>query len=461
MNDALPTSASFLITEDCNLACKYCFELDGRNPNSMSTEVIHQSLEYLCKNAVRQGKGSFHSMVFGGEPLMVPDKMEELFEKGYQLQQEHKQNFSAQIVTNATILNDEIKRVINKYKNKINIGLQLSIDGIKRVHDANRVTRNGEGSFDMIEKNIEGFKELGNNLNIHAVITKESVPVMFESYKFFKEKWGVNDIWFMPLHEEEWSLEDVTTYGEELQKISDYVVNLAEEKQSLEPVNSYAPIDKCLSPKSDRPHAPCGAGKSFISITADGDIYPCHHFYYNNGKELKIGNIKDGIDNSRRRLFLEYDYDDVKCTNNCDHTTCYNCIAVNYDENGSIFNQVRGNYCKLSYLEKGIIENTREELKNMGLLNLQGNDSNTELEQKIQRSELIEDYIENGTLIREFRTPNGETFTIEGNPQNRNNNQSCDCGNEQYSVSESIEILGSGMQAIIKKLEEIDNKIDD
>ena len=54
-----------------------------------------------------------------------------------------------------------------------------------------------------------------------------------------------------------------------------------------------------------RPSAPCGAGKNYITITAKGEIYPCHHFYYNDPeKTTKIGDVWNGIDEQPERFLL-------------------------------------------------------------------------------------------------------------------------------------------------------------
>ena len=67
----LPDSASFLITEDRNLACKYCFELGHRNRRAMSKEVIHKGMELLFEGAKDSGRNEVHVTLFGGEPFFV------------------------------------------------------------------------------------------------------------------------------------------------------------------------------------------------------------------------------------------------------------------------------------------------------------------------------------------------------------------------------------------------------
>lgn len=41
----------------------------------------------------------------------------------------------------------------------------------------------------------------------------------------------------------------------------------------------------------------CGAGRRFISVTPEGDVYPCHRFV--GMMRFKMGNIVTGIDETR------------------------------------------------------------------------------------------------------------------------------------------------------------------
>ena len=256
-------------------------------------KVALQALKYLAQNAKTNGFNDFNVMMFGGEPFLNLPIMEYCFEKGLEIAYQNNLRFTSTIVTNGTIMNDEVKRIINKYKNKIGLQIQLSVDGVKESHDMYRVMRSGKGSFDKIEKNINEFKKLfkedDRSLSIHGCLNKKTLSYLYESYLFFRETWGFKQIWFMPIHAEDWDDKDVDVYKEQLQKIADYILEKAKQTKSIDEVQFYAPIDKCLLP-DQRPSAPCGAGKNYITITAKGEIYPCHHFYYNDPeKTTKIG----------------------------------------------------------------------------------------------------------------------------------------------------------------------------
>ena len=370
----LPNSASFLITENCNNSCKYCFE--KHNTAKMTPEIIKKSLEFLVENAIKDNKDHFSVMIFGGEPLLEPDLVELIFEYGCMLSKKYDKRFDTSIVTNATIFTDRIKDIITKYKSKANLSVQLSVDGIQEVQDMYRVRKDGTGSFVYVEKTIpkwkEIFKDNHNRLSIHGCINKKSMPYLYENYLFFREVWGIERIWFMPIHSEIWEESDVKIYEEELTKIKNYILEKAKQNNNIQELKNFAPLDRCLRGDQRASH-PCSAGKSFVTITSTGDIYPCHHFYFNDPDEtLLIGNIYEGVDDDKRRIFLKYENDDMSChkTNpDCDAYQCYRCIADNWVTNGSMLSQIQGPRCDMSKIERKIQVEIKEEITKMGLLN--------------------------------------------------------------------------------------------
>jgi radical SAM protein with 4Fe4S-binding SPASM domain len=106
---------------------------------------------------------------------------------------------------------------------------------------------------------------------------------------------------------------------------------------------------------TQKPEAPCGAGKTFCSIDTEGNIYPCHRLMFSD-REQTIGHIDTGVDEEKREFFTEYDmsnmYGDQDCSS-CSNNNCKICIAANYESNK---NMVIGfpKYCKMSKKEDEI-----------------------------------------------------------------------------------------------------------
>ena len=434
------TAASFLVTEDCNLQCKYCFE--SHNKNYMSIDTAKAGLEFLCNNAV-ENKTGFNAMIFGGEPLLNVDVVEAILDYGTELSKKHRVPFSASMVTNCTIFNTRIKNIFTKYKDIISV--QLSIDGTPEVNDMYRLTPKGKGSYSMIAKNIpkwkEVFKDSPQRLNIHGCCNRQSLPYLFDSFKFFREEWGVKNLWFMPIHSEEWNIEDVDIYKENLYKIANY--NLEETKKSgdIYDTMSYAPIDKCVFNRF--PGAPCGAGKNFCSIAANGDLYACHQFYFNDrDKSTSFGSVHDvgNINLDRLSIFENYDSGDLSCKKidpDCKAYGCYICIGDNYNENGSILSNAGGcgPRCKMSKVEREIQDYVLEELKNMGLMNPNQQQNNAP-----------------------GNNPNNPDCLCDSRGivvQQSENGHQCNCGNKQNNEFDNVVL--QALAAIIDKVENIDD----
>ena len=189
---------------------------------------------------------------------------------------------------------------------------------------------------------------------------------MFESYLYFTEQWGIPGVWLMPIHSENWDEDDVLIYKEQLDKIYEHILSKCIEYNSIKYLADFAPLNKALEREADRFNPPCGAGKSFVSITADGSIYPCHQFYYiaDTKKPTKLGSIYSGIDKHKRAIFLIYDGNDLVCHQlcACKAYECYRCIADFYQETGCMLNTVPSGRCKMSWIEDDMYKRIRKDL---------------------------------------------------------------------------------------------------
>jgi len=342
MIETPPFSKCFLIlTEDCNLRCKYCYENTNRcNNNYMSFDTAKKSADFLFDNALKHGIKSLKWTFFGGEPLLNLDVLIKFFRYAIEKANQLKIDLVFSLVTNGTIYNNKYEEfILEWHKISKSISIQISTDGIPEVQDKNRTTVSGMPTSQIVLENISKLKKLfGHNqiktssLNTHSVITKDTISKVFLSYEYFK-KLGINDISFALSDEKDWNENDISVYIEQLSLIADFIYDECVMSGSLSP---YQNAHIFIGLKSAISKNTCEAGKTFCAITPNGDIYPCDRTCFSN-HDFRIGNVFDGIaDNSNRKMFFETFRSDMHADNincgKCDNTECKICMTQNYEQ---------------------------------------------------------------------------------------------------------------------------------
>ena len=115
---------------------------------SLFKKNIKHMVEYCKKNKIDKINLKFA----GGEPTLRTKFIKEIIE--YCLNKFNEIKFSFSMITNGTLITEEILTLIKTY----NIGLGISLDGLKRVNDINRFDKFGKGSFENVVKNLEIIK---------------------------------------------------------------------------------------------------------------------------------------------------------------------------------------------------------------------------------------------------------------------------------------------------------------
>lgn len=157
-----------VLTEKCNLRCKYCiysdkyYKASNYSNNVMTLDVAKKSIDYyieIHKTKIEYGLNERLQINFyGGEPLLEFDLIKEIVSyvknTGY--------DALFYITTNGYLLNNEsIEFLVD---NRFNI--TFSLDGYKENHDRNRVTSNNNKTFDVIMSNIMDFYSYKAKVNI-------------------------------------------------------------------------------------------------------------------------------------------------------------------------------------------------------------------------------------------------------------------------------------------------------
>lgn len=153
------------VSNDCNLRCKYCYA-QGGNYGTQRLLMSKSTAKTFVEFCIREFTQVKRILFFGGEPFLnwkVIKYICELFTEKLVSDKFPLPIFT--VVTNGTILNNDILDIIKKHISLITI----SIDGNKKVNDSNRVYSNGKGTYNDI------------SLFINKVTTNASCFVKYEA----------------------------------------------------------------------------------------------------------------------------------------------------------------------------------------------------------------------------------------------------------------------------------------
>lgn len=265
---------------NCNLMCKYCFigKLNNRNPIYMSYEIAKNAIDKFY-NHIKTINIEYGEVVFyGGEPLISFELLKKIVK--YSEKKDYKIRFS--IVTNATLINEEM---ISFLKNN-NVGIGISIDGPKSINDSNRVFLNSnESVYKRVVANIDRLKKEKVEFGLSITVSEKFLQYQNDFLKWLKEL-NVKEISYNLMH-----------YNKKNNNWKKYYKNVT--KFIIKSNNVLFPEgfkeDRIKRKyfafyEKDFKYSDCGArGGNQITIKPNGDITICHGFW--NTLENEIGNI--------------------------------------------------------------------------------------------------------------------------------------------------------------------------
>lgn len=339
--NGLAKNITFIVTKDCQLACKYCY-LVGKNANErMSWDIAKSAIDYIIDQEYNP-LFAYESVIWdfiGGEPFLEIDLIDkicdyikvELFRRNHHWFNSYRFSFS----TNGINYHEEkVQRFIEKNHEHLSIG--ITIDGTKRKHDLNRIWKgNGEerGSYADVVKNIPLWLKQFPNASTKVTISTADIPYIKESVLHLYSL-GIHEVNINCVFENVWEEGDDIKFEQQLTQLADEIIENGYYRDyacSFFNEDFGKPMDAVLENKNW-----CGAGL-MLSIDAAGNFYPCTRFAQYSLRDKRaiiIGNIHDGINNNKLRPFLTLD----RCTQSpqecidCEVASgCAWCQGENYD----------------------------------------------------------------------------------------------------------------------------------
>lgn len=187
---------TFIVTKDCQLACKYCYLVGKNSKERMPWDVAKTAIDYILDHEHEMKEDSVVWDFIGGEPFLEIDLIDkicdylktEMFRRNHHWFNSYRFSFSTNGINYAT---DKVQRFIEKNREHLSIG--ITIDGTKQKHDLNRIWKTAEneqdilhnteekGSYDDVVKNIPLWLKQFPNASTKVTISSADIPYIKDS----------------------------------------------------------------------------------------------------------------------------------------------------------------------------------------------------------------------------------------------------------------------------------------
>ena len=336
-NDSTAKTITFIVTKDCQLACKYCYLVGKNTSERMSFETARSAIDYILTNQDLFSENSVCWEFIGGEPFIEMDLIDkicdyikmEMFRLNHPWFNSYRFNFATNGINYHT---SKVQQYIKKNYNHLSIG--ITIDGTRKKHDLNRIYKNsGAGSYCDVVRNIPLWLSQFPNSATKVTISSQDIPYIKESVIHLFDL-GIYEVDINCVFENVWKEGDEILFESQLRQLADSIIDKNYYENyvcSFFSEDIGKPMHNILDNRNW-----CGAGR-MLSIDANGIFYPCTRFAQYSLREKKtwtIGNIEEGIDKNKLRPFLTLD----RCTQSkqecidCEVASgCAWCQGENYD----------------------------------------------------------------------------------------------------------------------------------
>lgn len=176
-----------LPTEQCNFRCIYCYEKFERGFMDEGTvEGVIKFAEKMLDNCT-----SMRVAWFGGEPLLAMDIIEKLSVSFMRLCEERHIPYFSSITTNGYFLTPDKWKILKKCHIT---NYQITIDGLEEIHDIQRISLMGKGTWSTIISNLRYFRDNIKtrtiNIMIRTNITKKIYSQKERYLEFLKDEFS-------------------------------------------------------------------------------------------------------------------------------------------------------------------------------------------------------------------------------------------------------------------------------
>ena len=275
------------VAHECNFSCSYCFAHGGDyhgNATLMTREVARAGIDFLVRDS-----SSHHNVevdFFGGEPLMNWDVVVDTMEYARSTYPLKKWRFT--LTTNGSLLRDDMFPVLEAN----DVSVVLSLDGGRRANDANRILKDGRGTFATIIEKIRHFTRTRDEGGYFVRGTYARNTLAFAESVRDLHSLGFKYISMEPVvlsADSALALQasDLPAIRAQYEELIAYFLSELGSGAGFD--FFHFKLDLEAGPCLNKRIYGCGAGVEYMAVAPSGDIFPCHQF--DGVREYRMGNV--------------------------------------------------------------------------------------------------------------------------------------------------------------------------
>ena len=336
--------AYLVVSPNCNLSCRYCFQLGNPTEKNGHQDYHHQPLLHADRRVldafvdycVREGVD--HIEFFGGEPLVYWPSIERVVTS----LSERVRSSCFGVVTNGTLLTSPILDFIEEHR----IALLLSLDGDRPRHDAMR------GGFDRYSR---WFPRLAKSALVTVAMLAAILAGLSDNLRFIWRQ-GLKWVYINIIETYDWyASADVPIFEREYE--AGIAAMLRGEGELICALGLHQKLRRTTYDKG------CGITRKGLACDWHGLLYPCHRAV-ELGPSASIGTVFAGLDPSRDRGFRDGVYrESCLSRNSLAHPLVSFCPVAVRQKHGSFGGLWNEEFCAMIEVKAKLVSKYHWELE--------------------------------------------------------------------------------------------------
>lgn len=255
------------VTNACNLDCPYCYI--NHTAESMTLETGFAAVDAVIRSALHGGFQAIKLKFAGGEATLNLKLVFALHSYAVERAATSGLELETAILSNGVALGE---RAIAEFQQR-GVRVMISLDGVGEWHDAQRIFRNGKGSFAWTSRTLDRLIAQGVKPFISITVTDRNVDGLPEVVGYVLKRGLPFNLNFFRDNDCASTMTDLHLQDDRLIEAMNRVFAVIEANL---PEHS---LLGCLVDRAqfDQPHdKTCGVGDSYLVVDHHGQVAKCH-----------------------------------------------------------------------------------------------------------------------------------------------------------------------------------------